>query len=457
MQPNNKDFKNSIINSLMSVQGTKLPTSSLGRLGRGAAAAFRSGGLILKASRRKDNENSGEAAQMDLEKVVKVVTSLGQLKGIAMKLGQIMSYIDIALPDELKEALSVLQTHAQPMPFEQVSIEIRKALPETGEVLLAQMDPRPIAAASIGQVHRTTLPDGTSAAVKIQYPEMARAIAADFGPASAGTRIASLFYPRARIDDFVKEAKTRFLEECDYRHEAHCQQQFQTIYLDHPVLFVPKIHEVFCGKTVLTSTFVPGASFTDFLATDPSAEARDRIGAALFEFYLGTLFRHYLYNCDPHPGNYLFCRDGRVAMLDHGCTRQFDPPFVSKLANLTRSVHADDRDLMHLALLDLEMVSEKGKYDFDTIRGFLRSFFGPMLEDRFMPVDMSAAMEMREAIQQKHRLMKIRMPGEFLFLFRIRFGLMSVLSKLGARANWYQLEKQYIDEFFAAHPLLTTK
>ncbi len=265
---------------LSALPDTRLPTSSLGRLGRGLGAALTSAGIIRKAGRRKDDD----VTDLDVEKATKVALSLGRLKGIGMKMGQIMSYIDIALPDELKAALSVLQTHAQPMSFDQVAREIRKALPQKGDELLEKMDPHPIAAASIGQVHRGVLPDGTAVAVKIQYPEAREAIAADFGPASFGTRIASLFYPGARIDEFVIEAKTRFLEECDYLHEAECQRRFEELYRGHEVLFVPKVHEAYCSKTVLTSTFVEGVNLDAFLRENPSDETRDRIGVALFEF-----------------------------------------------------------------------------------------------------------------------------------------------------------------------------
>ncbi|MFO8072103.1 MAG: AarF/UbiB family protein [Polyangia bacterium] len=167
-----------------------------------------------------------------MEKVVEVVTSVGRLKGVAMKLGQIMSYIDVAMPEELRDALAALQTHAQPMDGETVRELLLGELGELGERLLAGMEPKPISSASIGQVHRCELPDGRAVAVKIQYPEIADAIAADFGPAAVGTRLASLFYPHARIDAFVAEARQRFLEECDYLHEAHCQQRFAEIYRD---------------------------------------------------------------------------------------------------------------------------------------------------------------------------------------------------------------------------------
>ncbi len=443
--------KQEMIRGLLAAAGEKLPTSSVRRMGRTALTLFRAGRVFRSSSKR----GSGGDEEVDLKQLAKVITSIGRLKGIAMKLGQIMSYIDMAMPDELKDALSVLQTHAQPMTFGQVRGLVSEELGERGPKLLAHMEPEPVSAASIGQVHRAQLPDGTPVAVKIQYPEIAKAIENDFGPASVGTKMASLFYPNAHIDDFVKEARERFLEECDYLHEAHCQDRFAALYADHPVLTVPAVHGDYCARKVLTTTFVEGAELDPFLAGAPSQADRNRIGEALFEFYLGSLFRHQLYNCDPHPGNYLFVPDGRVAMLDHGCTRQFDARFVAKLANLTRAVHADEPDAIHRALLGLKMVREGKKYDYDTIHEFLQSFYGPMLTDEVTAVDLSSAMEMREVVKKKQQLMKFSLPGEFLFLLRIRFGRMAVLARLDARANWYRLEKRYVDDFTRDHPLLT--
>ena len=108
-----------------------------------------------------------------------VITSVGRLKGIAMKMGQIMSYIDMAMPDELRDALAVLQTHAQPMTFEQVRAIVTAELGDAAPALLEHMEPTPISAASIGQVHRARLPDGTPVAVKIQYPEIDYVVRAD--------------------------------------------------------------------------------------------------------------------------------------------------------------------------------------------------------------------------------------------------------------------------------------
>jgi len=412
----------------------RLPTSAVGRLSRTAVAMLRTGRLAW----RKDR------GEVDVEALARIVSTMGQLKGVTMKVGQIMSYIDVALPDELREALSALQTHAQPMPFEQVGTILAAELGARGRDLFSRLEPEPVAAASIGQVHRGTLNDQTKVAVKIQYPEIERAIESDFKPAAIGTTIASIVYPGAHIEGFIAEARDRFLEECDYEHEARMQRRFAELYAGHPVLTVPPAHADLSSHRVLTSTWVDGIGFDAFLEASPSAEVRDRIGTTLFGFYVGSLFLHGLYNCDPHPGNYLFQEDGRVAMLDYGCTREFAPDFVDALRRLTLAVHRDDRDDLHRAFLGLGMVRENKQYSFEVARDLVRSFYGPMLEDRTMAINLGTAMSMRDVFKAKRELMKLSLPGEFLFLFRIRFGLMSVLARLGARANWYRLERELV-------------
>jgi predicted unusual protein kinase regulating ubiquinone biosynthesis (AarF/ABC1/UbiB family) len=451
MKKNRKSIKAEVAARLLEQVGKKIPTSSMGRIGRAAVSVFRGGKMVLfnKPGRFDDDEK-----EIDIDKIVALVNSVGQLKGIAMKMGQILSYIDVAIPEELKDALSVLQTHAQSMPFFEVASLLNAELGDKAKELLKHMEETPISAASIGQVHKARLEDGSAVAVKIQYPNIAKAIEADFAPTAVGTKMASLFYPNAKFKDFIKEAKDRFLEECDYLHEADCQTKFAHYYRDHEVITVPKVHDDFCSLHVLTTSFIDGLEFDPFLETRPSLQERNKLGTALFEFYLGSLFRFGLYNCDPHPGNYLFLPSGKIAMLDHGCTRQFEAEFAAKLANLTRAVHRDEQSVIHKALIGLEMVREDKPYDYQLIRGFLRSFYGPMLEDKSCVVDMSSAIEMRDIIKKKQQLMKFTLPGEFMFLFRIRFGLMSVLSRLGTEANWYRLEKSYVDEFAREHPLL---
>ncbi len=443
--PPKRDLRKRLAERLLATK-SKLPISGIGRLSRTALTAARGGGLFLGKRVLKSLRGAAEGEELDSEALAKLVTSIGQLKGVAMKMGQIMSYIDVALPDELRAALSTLQTHSQPMDFEEVEEIIRAELGDEAEALLRKMQQTPIAAASIGQVHRSQLPDGTAVAVKVQYSGIARAMANEFGVASVGARLPALIFPSAGIDGFVDEAQSRILEECDYEHEAKMQQRFVQLYESHPVITVPSVHPRWCSGRVLTSTFVEGMHFNDYLRSDPCQQERDLVGKALFEFYVGSLFRHHLYNCDPHPGNYLPRADGTIAVLDYGCTREFEAGFVAKLAALTLAVHSDEREQLHQAFLDLGMVREGKKYDFATARDLVRSFYGPMLRDETQTIELGAGMQMREMMARKMELMKLSLPGEFLFLFRIRFGLMSVLSQLRTRANWYRLERACIGE-----------
>lgn len=414
----------------------RIPTSKLGRLGRTAWTALSTARMV-----RKGYSTPNDADRFTPEELISLVSSFGKLKGIAMKMAQMLSYIDVALPEELRTALSVLQTHAQPMDFEEVRNIIVADLADRGRELLDQMEATPVAAASIGQVHRAWLHGKTRVAVKVRYPQIEQAIRSDFGPAAFGTKLASLIYPGAKIDTMVEEARSRFLEECDYQHEADAQGRFVELFSAHADIMVPAVHPEYGSRRVLTTDWVEGVRFEDFLAKNPSQAERDRIGKALFGFYIGTLFRHGLYNCDPHPGNYLVLPDGRIAILDYGCTRVFQAGFVRLLAALTDAVHRDERAYLHRVFLDLGMVTEGQHYDFDTARSLVRGFYGPMLRDEFQRIEISQIKDMRAVFQTKRELLKLSLPGEFLFLFRIRFGLLSILARLGAQANWYQLER----------------
>jgi predicted unusual protein kinase regulating ubiquinone biosynthesis (AarF/ABC1/UbiB family) len=431
---------------LLGIEG-ELPTSSLGRFGRAAVSAIRCGRLTRRHRRRGGEEGAEPDAPSpkEIEALVEMAASIGQLKGIAMKVGQILGYFGLDLPEEVRTALAALQTSSPPMPFDRVRAIVEAELGSRAPELLARMDPAPVAAASIGQVHRAKLPGGLAVAVKVRYPDVAAAIASDFRPASFGTRLAKILYPGARIESFVREARERFLLECDYLHEARSQERFARLYASHDTILVPEVHPAYCTASVLTTTFIDGMGFEAFLASSPPQPLRDRLGEALFTFYIGTIFEHGLYNCDPHPGNYLFLPAGRIALLDYGCTREFDRAFVQKLARLTLAVHTDAREDLHRALVELEMVREGKRYDHENARALLRSFYGPMLRDEILAVQPDEARSLSSLYEGKRALLKLSLPGEFLFLLRIRFGLMSILSRLGACANWYRLERRFLE------------
>lgn len=435
MSDRDRSLREDLARRLLALK-SELPTSSLGRLGRTALAGLRGGRLAWQSK-------GDPATSLDVDTLAAIVASVGQLKGVAMKAGQLLSYLDLPLPPELRSALSVLQTHSPAMPFEQVTEILRSELGGNATVLLEHMDPAPAAAASIGQVHRTTLPGGVDVAVKVQYPDIETAIANDFRSAAVGTGFVGLLVPRSNVDGIVSEARRAILEECDYEREARYQERFARIYAGHPTLVVPAVHGAFCSRHVLTTTWMEGTRFDAFLSTNPPQAERDRLGEALFEFYVGTLFQHGLYNWDPHPGNYIVQRDGRLAMLDHGSTREFERAFVHALAMLSHAVQSDERESLHRSLVEFAMVREGKPYDYDSARTLVRSFYGPMLRDEVRAIERGEAMPLRTVLETKRELLKLHLPEQFLFVLRIRFGVMSVLAQLGARANWYRLERRW--------------
>jgi ribosomal protein L7/L12 len=337
-----------------------------------AATSMRGGVLALLMNLRKRARTEGE-----LESVWRIVASLGKLKGGAMKLGQHLSYCDPTLPDDVCAMLAALQTHSSPMSVSRVTKILHKDLGAAASPLITTVEPEPIGMASIGQVHRARLPDGTRVAIKIQYPGIASAIKADFGPAALAGRFASWVYPSVDVEAYLRDARARVLDECDYRAEARHHAVLANHYADHDVITIPAIHLSYCGPRVLTTAFVEGAHLDTWLATSPSQAARDAIGEALVDFYVGTALRWNLLPGDPHPGNYVITPSGRLAIFDHGCTASFAAARVR-----------------------------------------------PVLEAPDLQAALRAAAEVG--------------PEAYLML-RVRFGLASVLGRLGVRTAWRDL------------------
>lgn len=410
------------------IAGGSIPTSGLGRLARTARAGL---GIGLRTA----------LGRQSAEDFLPLVRSLGELKGLGMKLGQLMSFMDDSLPPEARRLLTVLQTFSPPADFSKIQAVVRHDLGGAAPALLDQMEPKPVAAASIGQVHRSRLPDGTPVAVKVQYPEIEEAIRNDFKTAGRAVALAKRLAPG--VEAFVEEAATRLTEECDYVAESAHQRRFGEIYAAHPILRVPAVFEAFSAQRVLTTAWHEGAKFDVWLAANPPQAERNQMGAALYEFYLGTLYRHGLFNADPHPGNYLFAPGQGLVMLDYGCVRTFSAEDVALLKALRKAAILANGRMLSEAFRALGANPGKGK-DFEFANRLVRAFFGPTLEDRVARIDVGASLQMRQMLADKRTLLQMRLPGKLLFLFRIKFGVQAVLARMGAEGNWYQLEEGWV-------------
>jgi predicted unusual protein kinase regulating ubiquinone biosynthesis (AarF/ABC1/UbiB family) len=396
-----------------------LPTSALGRARRTVGAALQVG---LGRLTGKSNVDVFE----------QLAVQLGELKGTAMKAGQILSYLDTGLPEEAKRLLAVLQVSSQPTPFD----EIAEAVPPE---LRATMEREPVATASIGQVHRAVLPDGTRVAVKVKHAGIEQAIAADFRSAAAGAVLPGFLLPG--VAEMIAEARDTFLAECDYRAERRWQERFGEVYAGHPSITVPPVHGAWCSDRILVTTWCEGLAFEKFCSS-ASQPARDRAGAALYEFYVGSVYRFGMFNGDPHPGNLLFRDDGSVIVLDFGCVKEFESELVDALAALSRAVRVDQPHAIRGALVRLGAAEPDSK-GFAVTRQLLRGFFGPVLVEGPHRVESGLSLDAREIMKDKLAVARMRLPAKLLFLFRIRFGLHSELARLESIADWAALEGRF--------------
>lgn len=410
-----------------------IPTSAVRRLWRTGRSALGVGAALLR-SRRGD--------ELDLTLLEGVVHELGGLKGVAMKVGQMLGYLDAGMPPELRQMMSTLQTAAPSAPLEEVHEVLREALGERAQELIDTLEPAPLAVASIGQVHRACLPDGTQVIVKVRHRGIEAALRADFRSASLGKVFAAIAGTPA-IRDIIEEARTAFLEECDFELEASRQQRFGEIFADDPDVVIPAIEPAWCGPGVLVARFVGGRSLAEFLAAAPAQAERDRIGGALFRFWVRTLYREGLFHADPHPGNFAILDDGRVVLYDFGCVRQFDRPLLQGFARLGEATRRDDPAAMSAAIAGLGGVPPGDDAGREHLRQLLRGFFGPLLHEGARAIAADEGFEARTIMRDKLAVGRLQLPGRTLFLFRLRFGLYAVLAQLGAVLDWSALERSW--------------
>lgn len=418
-------------------QTVETPTGRWGRLWRVGRSAAGMASAVLRGP-------GDGLAGVDLAAIETLTARLGELRGVAMKIGQILGYIDPSLPPETRRLLSRLQSEAQASPWPVVEAVVREDLGDRAAEVLAGLDRTPVAVASIGQVHRARLGDGTIVAVKIQHPGVADALRADFGNAAMGALFARLMPGGGAVRGLIDEARTAMLEECDFTLEAERQRRFGTYFADHPAIVIPRV--IAASPRVLISAWVPGRSLEAFLASDPSGPERDRLGTALFELFVGTLYRHGELHADPHPGNFAIAADGRVVIYDFGCVRTFSPEAVAGLRALLVAVRDDDDDAIARALETLGGTAARKPAGRAHLRALLRSFFGPLLMEGPHPVEPGSSLAAGDVLADKRALLGLALPGSLLFLLRLRFGLYAVLARIGASADWARLEQAYASD-----------
>ncbi|WP_433634711.1 ABC1 kinase family protein [Nocardia sp. CA-120079] len=333
----------------------RVPTGRLARgsrLGRLAAGqAVRGVGARLSMIGRPEEARQILAERSALQAAQQLVTVFGGMKGAAMKLGQMLSVLDVGLiPEAHRELFRVklaeLQDRAPAVPFAGMRKVIEDDLGPLSRVF-ADFDETPVAAASIGQVYRARLRDGRTVAVKVKYPGVDEAVQADMRNLEIFSKLWKSVLPSAADATVLDEIARNIGSELDYVREARTQHRVASRYRDHPFITVPDSIEEHCGHHVLVTEFVEGKSFAQIQAL-PDDE-RDRIGELIYRFYITSLFSDYEFCGDPHPGNILLDGSGRLAFVDFGLYNRMNPADVEfERAALRAAGEQRARDLYQL-------------------------------------------------------------------------------------------------------------
>lgn len=394
-----------------------------------AAATTRLAAHLAKAGAKRvvrrtveDDSALGEALFGELDK----------LKGMAMKVGQILSYMEVGLPEHTQRQLARLQVGAQPLELEVIAAVIESALEAPIAELFEDFEPVPVAAASIGQVHRATF-RGQPVAVKVRYPSVRDTMDSDFRQLRVLGRLASI---GTAVDGpaLVAELHARLLEECDYGAEARSQIKFSELFADDPSIEVPEVHVERCGEGVLTSGWCDGQRFQTLFA-EPMAR-REGIARTLIRFAFRSILEHGVLHADPHPGNFLFVADDRVVVLDFGCTKQLDPELVAAFANLARVVVRSDRQAFRDATVRLGLVPRPERVDFDDLWLMMRHLFAPYLHDSFTFTRDWWAQGLRFTQPTHRNLRHLAVPAPWLWIQRTVWGLHAVLLQLEVEGSF---------------------
>jgi predicted unusual protein kinase regulating ubiquinone biosynthesis (AarF/ABC1/UbiB family) len=426
----------------------------LAKVGRAAAStAVKQAGTRAANVTRSDERATEAMERRHYETAEQIVTVLGTMKGAAMKLGQVLSFLDLGLvPEEHREdfqaKLAALRDAAPKVSFRDMRKVIEADLGEKLGDAFADFDEEPIAAASIGQVYRARLDDGRDVAVKVQYPGVAAAVRADMQNLGVILRLLRRLTPQLDMDAVGEEIRARVEEELDYELEAANQRALSRVLRGHPFIVVPDVVTSMSHERVIVTEFVEGVGF-ETLKKEP-AEERNRLGEIIFRFYFGSLYRYRMFSGDPHPGNMMRLADGRVAFLDFGLFKQVTREVVDLELSCQRAVVAGDAAALHSLLAAAGFFPDPDRLDPEALMAYVIDGIGwYTVQDE--ELELTPELAGRVAIEgadprsshyetMRHQDIQV----EHLLGRRMEMLTLAVLGQMRATANWHRIAREWM-------------
>ncbi|MGA3302389.1 MAG: AarF/ABC1/UbiB kinase family protein [Methylovirgula sp.] len=425
------------------------------RLSARAARHLRIGAHVGGAAARIAGARLFGGAHDDSQSAAALAQALGQLKGPLMKVAQMLATIPEALPPEYAESLAKLQAHAPPMGAAFVRRRMQAELGPHWQEKFAAFDLAPVAAASLGQVHKAQSKTGEALACKLQYPDMASAVEADLQQLDIILGLHRRLQPAIDTREIAKEIAARLREELDYRREARHTKLYREILSPYADIRVPAIDDELSTARLLTMQWLEGKPLRHWIAADEAD--RNLIGTALFKAWWMPFAHYGVIHGDPHLGNYtVFGETGAegINLFDFGCIRIFPPRFVAGVVDLYEGLRQNDAARIVHAY---ESWGFRGlaRGAIEALNIWARFIYGPLLDDRVRTIadGISPGHYGRREAFAVHSALKahgpITVPREFVFMDRAAIGLGGAFLQLGARLNFYRLFNAAIADFSA--------
>jgi predicted unusual protein kinase regulating ubiquinone biosynthesis (AarF/ABC1/UbiB family) len=434
------------------------PTSRLARTGRfgglvagqGLRWAGTRAANLVRSPERAEAATGERAAALARE----LVEQLGQMRGAAMKVGQVLSTVDFtAIPeserDEFKRTLAALRDDVPPMPFQKLERLLRAELGGPVAEFFSEFEPDAFAAASIGQVHRAVSRDGDTVAVKVQYPGVAEAVETDLRNLGLLLPLVKRLAPGLDVKALAAELRERIAEELDYEIEAQNQRAVARAWRGHPFVHVPAVDTARSSRRVLVSELLEGRRFEEVKGLP--AAARDRFGEIVFRFFFGTLNQLLRSSGDPHPGNYLLLPDGRVGFMDFGLMRVVDADYLAGEHALARAMVAGDAEAVHAGLATLGFLPEPGAFEPERLLDQLLLAGEWYVEPgprRLTPAYVTDLFERSSSPRSEFfdDIRQMTLPPQALLIRRMEALVFTTLGELRARGDWHNLAREYYDD-----------
>ncbi len=413
---------------------------------------------------KRDEEDLREAREQVIKSAKKtahaMLKTLGEMKGLPLKLGQMASYIDGLAPpgyeEKFKSVLVRLQAKAPPLSPEASIRVVTEELGRPPSEVFAEFERDPFAAASIGQVHRATTLAGEKVAVKVQYPGIDKAIENDLKSLSMLESMIAPVGRRYHTRETLDEVKAVFLAELDYSLEAETADTFRRIHQDDPEIVVPKVIHSLTTRRVLTLELIGGVDYATF-CKEASQVDKNAAGQTIWRFMFRSLYRHGILYADPHPGNYRFLGGGRVAFLDFGCSKRLPLPLLTGMKRYVTALQDENWDEFYRACAEVLGYDPNDPEGWKLYTEYTKLVLEPLTRDAIYTHTPEAARETVAFLVRNGKKVVFRpdealpnlpkpihMPTDHTFVNRLQWGLASVMGGLNAEGNWRRITEPWL-------------